>query len=354
MSAKEHAFGEKDAGGTPAWAPVLPGSVGEDFIAPIGLRSPHTQSILNSSSLRKGFVSRRAAALLEVEEDMLMDGGDGVRLLGHLSRQPGGGRGLVVMLHGWEGSTHSNYMLATGAGLYAAGFDVFRLNFRDHGNTHHLNPGIFHSCRLDEVIHALRDMQQRLDVSGWQIAGYSLGGNFALRVARHGPKRGLDLRQAFAVCPVIDPASVLDAMERGPTLYESYYVRKWSRSVRAKQENFPDRYDYDEWFELPGLRARTEYFATRYYEFPSLEDYLQGYSIGGARLERLEVPSVILTSKDDPVCPVDDLAQLPDNPHLALQVTRHGGHCGYLKNWRLESWAEDRIVEQFLQGVRAP
>lgn len=354
MSVNDTTLDEKPLGEMPDPEVVSSAPTGDDFVAPVGLRSPHTQSILNSSGLRARVVRRQAETLLGVEEDMLMDGGDGVRLLGHLSRQPGGGRGVAVLLHGWEGSTHSNYMLATGARLYAAGFDVFRLNFRDHGDTHHLNPGIFHSCRLDEVIHALGDMQDRLGASGWQVAGYSLGGNFALRVARHGPEKGLDMRQAFAVCPVIDPANVLEAMERGPTFYETYYIRKWSRSVKAKQQNFPDRYDYEEWFDLPGLRARTEYFATRYYEFPSLEDYLKGYSIGGERLRRLKVPSVILTSEDDPVCPVGDLALLPDNRKLALQVTRHGGHCGYLKNWKLESWAEDRIVGQFLHGARTP
>jgi predicted alpha/beta-fold hydrolase len=321
-----------------------------DFVAPVGLRSPHTQSILNSSNLRKSLVRPRAEALLAREETMLMDAGDGVRLRAQLSRQPAGARGLVVLLHGWEGSAYSNYMLATGASLFAAGFDVFRLNFRDHGDTHDLNPGLFHSCRLDEVLGALGDMQRRLGVRDWKIAGYSLGGNFALRVARHGPDVGLDLSQAFAVCPVIDPASVLTAMEQGPTFYEVYYVRKWSRSVRAKQASFPGRYDDENWFELNGLRARTEYFATRYSHFSSLQDYLQGYSIGGERLRKLEVPSVLLTSRDDPVCPVSDLAQLPESRALSVHLTRHGGHCGYLKNWKLESWADEQITAAFLAG----
>ncbi len=326
----------------------------EDFIAPVGLRNPHTQSILNSSSFRQAAVRPRASELLKREEVMLMDAGDGVRLRAHLSRQPAGGRGLAVLLHGWEGSVSSNYMLDTGARLFDDGFDVFRLNFRDHGGTHDLNPGLFHSCRLDEVLGALGDMQRRLGVRGWKIAGYSLGGNFALRVARHGPEAGLDISQAFAVCPVIDPASVLNAMEQGPTFYEKYYVQKWSRSVRAKQAAFPGRYDAaEEWFSLPGLRARTEYFATRYASFGSLEEYLHGYSIGGERLRKLEVPSVLLTSRDDPVCPVEDLALLAETKRLQLHVTRHGGHCGYLKNWKLQSWADERISENFLRGVGA-
>jgi predicted alpha/beta-fold hydrolase len=62
----------------------------------------------------------------------------------------------------------------------------------------------------------------------------------------------------------------------------------------------------------------------------------------------LGVPSTLLTSADDPVVPVADFEALPDNPLLELIITRHGGHCGFLKNWKLESIAEDLIAERFL------
>lgn len=318
-----------------------------EFRPPRGLRSPHVQSLLNSSSLRRRIARRRAAALLAAQEEWIMDGGNGIRLLAHVSRQPQQRRGVIVMLHGWEGSSHSNYMMSAGARFFAAGFDVFRLNFRDHGDTHHLNPGIFHSCRLDEVIHALGDMQQRLEARRWGIAGYSLGGNFALRVCLKGPARGLDPGRLFAICPVIDPARVLKAMEDGPTFYENYYIRKWARSVRLKQACFPDRYDYEEWFQMGGLRERTEFFATRYYPFESVEDYYDGYSIGGDRLAGLTVPGVLLTAADDPVVPVSDIEGLPAVEGLEVRVTEHGGHCGYLKNWRLDSWAEELALDTF-------
>ena len=107
---------------------------------------------------------------------------DGIRLQGLYSAQPGESRGLAVLLHGWEGSVNSNYVLANGARLYGEGFDVFRLNFRDHGDTHHLNHEIFHSCRLDEVVNALADLQRSLKARRWFLAGYSLGGNFSMRV----------------------------------------------------------------------------------------------------------------------------------------------------------------------------
>lgn len=318
------------------------------FRPPAGLSNPHLQSLLNSSELRGRLVRRRCGPLVAAEQEWLMDGGDGVRLVAHYSPQASRSRGVAVLLHGWEGSSRSNYILGNGARLYAAGFDVFRLNLRDHGDSHGLNAGIFHSCRLDEVINALGDMQQRLKANDWLIAGFSLGGNFALRVATRGPAKGLHIRQAVAVCPVLNPLHALVAMEEGPQFYQKYYNRKWGRSLRKKQAHFPDDYDYEAWFRLDTMREKTRFFATRYYEFPTLESYFQGYSIADDYLASLHVPSVILTAADDPVIPVEDVHTLPDNPLLERVVTRHGGHCGYLKNWQLDSWAEDFIVERFL------
>lgn len=314
-----------------------------DFAPPYGLRSPHMQSLLNSSAIRRRIATRRAVDLLAAQQEWIMDAGHGIRLIGHYSRQPDS-RGLVALLHGWEGSSNSNYVLALGARLFVEGYDVFRLNFRDHGDSHHLNPGIFHSCRLEEVIHALADMQEITGARNWHLAGYSLGGNFALRCALHGPAKGLSLGSVFAVCPVINPANVLVAMETGPSFYENYYIRKWGRSLRKKQACFPDRYDYDEWFDLPGMRARTEYFATRYYQFPTVEDYFEGYSVAGDKLQDLAVPGTLLTAADDPVIPESDVLGLPDLPGLEIIITPRGGHCGYMKNWKLDSWAEDLFL----------
>jgi predicted alpha/beta-fold hydrolase len=154
-----------------------------DFIPPRGLRSGHVQSLVSSSAIRRRVVVRRSEALRHAGEVWTLDGGDGIRLQGLYSKQPASSKGVAVFLHGWEGSVNSNYVLANGARLYESGFDVFRLNFRDHGDTHHLNPEIFHSCRLDEVVSALRDLQDRLKARRWFLAGYSLGGNFSLRVA---------------------------------------------------------------------------------------------------------------------------------------------------------------------------
>ena len=318
----------------------------DTFLPAFGLRSTHTQSLINSSAYRRRIVSKRSKAMLDAEQDWTVDGGDGIRLLGHYSRQAGDSKGLVVLFHGWEGSSRSNYIVGAGGMLYDQGFDVFRLNFRDHGDTHHMNSGIFHSCRLDEVIHALQDIQKRTGARSWALSGYSLGGNFALRVAIQASVAGLSLRQVIAVCPVVSPSNALKAMEDGPWGYESYFIRKWARSLKLKQSLFPDAYEYEDWHELGNLRERTGYLATRYYEFESLEQYFDGYSIAGDRLKAISTPTTILTSEDDMVVPVSDFQDLPENENIELLVSRYGGHCAFLKSWKMDSWADDVIVSR--------
>jgi predicted alpha/beta-fold hydrolase len=322
----------------------------DQFLPPPGLRNGHFQSLLASSGIRRKLVLRRSLALRETEKVWTLDGGDGIRLQGLYTTQPdqSRSRGLAVLLHGWEGSVNSNYVLANGARLHAEGFDVFRLNFRDHGDTHHLNHEIFHSCRLDEVVNALGNLQDRLDARHWCLAGYSLGGNFSMRVALKAGECGLDIGRVVAVNPVINPLHAMIAMEKGIGFYERYFERKWSRSLRTKKECFPDLYGEENWHDIRGLRARTHYLATRHAGFQSAEEYFEGYSIAGERLEPLAVPSTILTSADDPVVPVADFGELPENSALEVIISRYGGHCGFLKNWSLESMAEDLIAERFL------
>ncbi len=309
------------------------------------------QSLLNRSSLRRRRVMRSVESLQKNTEIFTLDGGSGIRLQGLYSKQASKSRGLAVLLHGWEGSVNSSYILANWARLYQAGFDVFRLNFRDHGDTHHLNPGIFHSCRLDEVINALRDLQDRLQAGPWFLAGYSLGGNFSLRVALNAERAGLNLAQVVAICPVINPANAMSAMEQGLRFYEWYFERKWSRSLRTKQDCFHDLYGDEQWHEIKRVRERTHYLATKHAGFDSVDSYFEGYSIADQRLAPLKVPSTLLTSVDDPVVPVSDFKDLPDNPALELIIAPYGGHCGFLKNWKLESLSEDLILKRFLDAA---
>lgn len=218
-----------------------------DYAPPRWLRNAHVQSVLGSSPLRRRNAERRLAAAGARTERHLLETADGVRLLGLHSAVPGTTpRGLVLLLHGWEGSAESNYMRLTAARLLGRGFEVFRLNFRDHGDTHHLNEGLFHSNRLEEVVQAAQQVAARFPLRPLSVAGYSLGGNFALRLALRASEIGLPLAHAAAVCPVLDPARTMEQMEVGLPMYLWYFERKWRGSLARKRELFPGVHDFDD------------------------------------------------------------------------------------------------------------
>jgi uncharacterized protein len=318
-----------------------------DYQPPRWLRNAHVQSVLGTSSLRRQFGERSLAALGAVTTEHLIDGGDGVRLQGlHSVIQQRDSRGLVLLLHGWEGSVDSSYMRLTAAQLLRRGFEVFRLNFRDHGNTYHLNEGIFHSNRIDEVVHAACDVARRFARRPLAVAGYSLGGNFALRLALRAPAAGLELAHVAAVCPVLDPARTMDVMEHGFPLYYWYFQRKWRSSLQRKRALFPAQLDLNDDVLGLSMRLLTKWLVERHTDFGTLDRYFDGYSIARGRLAMLPVPASILTAQDDPVIPVEGFHELRLPTSARLEIAPWGGHCGFLENARLDGFAERWVAER--------
>ena len=316
-----------------------------DYSAPFGLSNPHLQSVLASNRVRKQLMFRRARTLMELSApvDIVLE--DGVHLRGFHAPVPTPSRGLVIFIHGWEGSADSQYVLSAARMLHAEGYQIFRLNLRDHGGTTHLNEDLFHSCRIDEVVAAVSWLTRRYAAPRYFLAGFSLGGNFALRVAARAPAAGIKLDRVIAVCPVLNPANTMRALERGAWIYRYYFLTKWRRSLTAKAQAFPNLYEFGDLRRLPTLTATTEYFVEYHTPFPSLAAYLNGYAIVEDALARLEVPAKVVLASDDPVIPVADLSRLASSPSLEVVVTKHGGHCGFLSGPSLDSWIDTHIVD---------
>ncbi len=324
------------------------------YRAPRWLRNPHLQSALSSMPLRKSGGQRALARSGAVTQEHIVDAGDGVRLFGLHSAVPGRDpRALVLLLHGWEGSVDSGYMGHTAASLLERGFDVFRLNFRDHGETHHLNPGLFHSCRLSEVVQAAKWVAEKFPAPAFLGAGYSLGGNFILRLALAAPDAGIPLRHAAAVCPAVDPSAVMRALETGPALYHWYFMKKWRGSLRRKRELFPEQHDFDDSVLDRDMRSLTGWLVERHTDLGGVEEYFASYAVAGGRLANLQVPVSVLASADDPIIPVQTLKQLQLPAHSSLEITEHGGHCGFIEGPGLSGFAERWVAARLEAALAA-
>lgn len=315
------------------------------FTPPGLLRGPHVQSVVARVGLRRARVRAQAAPLLAVSEDIIAEVGRGVRLLVHHTppRQPANGR-TAVLLHGWEGSAMATYVLSASTRLWHEGYRIVRVNMRDHGPSHHLNEGLFHSCRLDEMSDAVGWIQQTFAGDEIVLVGSSLGGNFALRIAARAEESNLDIRSVVAVCPVLDPEQTMSALDDGVWIYQRYFMHRWRKSLELKKAAFPQRYDFKRLERFGTLAEMTDYFVRHYTEYDDLRTYLRGYALTGDRLEGLRVPSTILLAADDPVIPVRDVDRIARPDSLRIHTVPHGGHCGFISDYRLNSWSDGFVL----------
>lgn len=313
------------------------------FVPPLGLRNSHVQSTLLSLSAWRIPVLQQARALRAAAEPVLLECGAGVRLHG-FSSQAASDAPWAILLHGWLGDADSSYVLSLGASLFAQGYNVFRLNLRDHGGTEHLNAGLFHSCLLDEVIGAVRAVQTRYRITDLSLAGFSLGGNFALRVAARADDAALSLRQVVAICPALNPHASDAALAAGLPMYRHYFLSKWKQVLKVKQQHFPEHYEFTSMLRTNSITELTDRLIQRHAGFSGVREYYDGYSLLGDTLCELRVPSRILIAQDDPIVPARDALLLPDNPYLHITSSAYGGHCGFIASWSGRRWVNQWAV----------
>jgi predicted alpha/beta-fold hydrolase len=318
----------------------------DEFQPPLFLKNAHVQTILASSKLRTlGTNTMRDVARKEIIETA-----EGIKLLGYHSVQnEGQAKGLAILLHGWEGSTDSTYLLRCGRSLYANGYDIFRLNFRDHGDSHHLNKGIFYAVLLEEVYQAITQAAGFSNGRPVFLIGFSLGGNFVLRILKKCVNVPIkNLCHAVSISPVLNPQKSTTRIDR-ITFIRKYFLAKWRRSLTKKQALFPNLYDFSDVMGLKTIQALTDALLEKYSDFSTAQEYFEAYAVMGPAIADINTPTTIVTAQDDPIIPIKDFYDLELNKHIRLVIHPHGGHNGFITGFNLQSWYENMINRLFDQ-----
>jgi len=256
----------------------------------------------------------------------------------------------IVVLHGLEGSSAAHYMTGIAAKAYAAGFSAVLLNQRNCGGTEHLSPGLYHSGLTHDARHVLNELTSVDGISRVAVAGYSLGGNLALKLAGdYGADPPPALRAVCAVSPIIEIAQCVNALERPlNVIYQWNFVKGLRARMRRKAALFPGRFAVDRLPQVRTVRQFDEVFTAPYFGFRDAEDYYHRASAMRV-VDRITVPTLVIAAEDDPFVPAvmfDDPA-VRNNPHITAVVTRHGGHCGFVAASEGDDdgyWAESSIV----------
>lgn len=310
------------------------------------LRNRHLQSIMASARLLLPLHRN----LLTRTEEMIIETSDGSKLLSYFTRHPHS-RGLLILLHGWEGSASSAYVLAAGSYFFSKGFSVCRLNLRDHGESHHLNEGLFHGALLQETFDAVNDIAGKaLDLPVY-LMGFSLGANFSLRIAiKHSQTPIHNLKHVFAVSPPLDPYKTTLAIDNGPSFYRKYFLKKWRRSLQKKQKLFPNKYDFSKMIGNHSCLKLTSDMMVYFPQFSSYRDYFRLYTLTHESFKELNVPVRIFIAEDDPVIPIEDFQEFHHERHLNISRQLFGGHCGFIDLFPYSRWYNDQIYLDITKG----
>jgi uncharacterized protein len=258
----------------------------------------------------------------------------------------------LILLHGLEGSSEAHYMRGMAAKAWARGFNVVRLNQRNCGGTEHLSRGLYHSGLTADPLFVLRELAEQDRLPRLAVAGYSLGGNLALKLAG---ELGRDAPPwLYAVCgvsPVIDLESCVSAIERRENLlYQLNFVRNLRGRMRRKARAFPGDWDLKPLRRIWTIREFDEHYTAPHHGFAGASDYYHRASALRV-IDRIAIPALIVTAEDDPFVPPEPFrhARVTSNPNLTTILTTHGGHCGFVANADDDDgyWAE-RVVVDFV------
>jgi uncharacterized protein len=331
-----------------------------DFVPRRWLRSGHLQTLAGNFLPRRLHLPEPEPLLVEVEGPVAGYGPS--RVLCHCHWQPREVRRerlTLILVHGLEGSSSSQYIVGNTARALAAGMNVVRMNMRSCGGTDELSPTIYHSGRSGDVGRVMEAIVREHGLETVALVGYSMGGNLVLKFAGElGGSAPAQLRAVVGVSPLMDLAPSSSALHLPQNrMYEWHFLRSMVARVRRRMQLYPCIYGDAAVGQIRSMRDFDDQIVARYGGFSNADDYY--CRVASSRFAgELRVPTLILHALDDPfirMLPVTRAALL-GNPRVTLVETRHGGHCAFLasagKGTGDGRWAEQTLLG-FLSGFHA-
>jgi predicted alpha/beta-fold hydrolase len=289
----------------------------------------------------------------ERDEERFFEVEPGVKVLAHCRWQANrDDRPTIVVWHGIEGSTASNYMLAMAEKGFRAGFNIIRVNLRNCGGTEHLTPTLYHGGLSADLRAVVKELIEKDQISQMFLAGFSLGGNMVLKLAgEYSDEPPPEILGVCAVSPSIDLTAAAELiLKRSNWIYQQDFVRRLKQRIRTKHKLYPDLYDISGLEQVRTLKQFDERFTARAHGFANADDYY--YRSSSIRvIDRIRIPTLIIHAEDDPFIPFSPLHDpaVVNNPHLLLLATEQGGHVAFISANQKDDpdrfWAENRILE---------
>jgi predicted alpha/beta-fold hydrolase len=309
------------------------------------LRGGHVQT------LAAFFLPRRID--LPVAERRLVEVEPGIPVLCHCHWQKDRRALTLIVVHGLEGSSESQYMLGIARNGLAAGMNVVRMNQRNCGGMDHVAPTLYNSSRSADVAAVARNLVERDAISGFVLIGFSMGGNLVLKLAGEWGSDGpAEFRGVAAVCPAINLAAGADALhELANRIYEYYFLLQLFRRFRRKVSLFPASFDASRLQGVKTLRDFDDRITAYYCGFAGADDYYDRAAAAHV-IDHIARPALVIHAANDPFVRIlpETRQALLSNRNITYIEAKDGGHCAFVGERDGDPdydgrWAEREVVE---------
>ncbi len=327
-------------------SPVLQWQPRSPFRARRWLGGGHLQTIASFLMSRKTHLPAAEERLVEVAPGVKL------RCLCYWQSQARAEALTLIVVHGLEGSSDSQYMLGVAQNGLDAGMNVALMNQRNCGGMDHCAPTLYNSSLSADVAAVARNLVETVAVSRFALIGFSMGGNLVLKLAGEWGSAGPpQFRAVVAVCPAMDLASSADALhEPGNRLYERYFLWQLFRRLRTKAKFFPGDFDVSRLRGVSSLRQFDDRITAYYCGFTGADDYYARAAAANV-VDRIAVPTLILHAANDPFIRMlpETKQRIARNPNITYIESADGGHCAFLSqpdgNGYDGRWANREVVE---------
>ncbi|MGC2817904.1 MAG: alpha/beta fold hydrolase, partial [Candidatus Acidiferrum sp.] len=233
------------------------------------LRNGHAMTIASA------FVRRHFA--LPPAEDRLFQVDAESQILGRCHWQPGKRRDapVIVIVHGLEGSSESNYARGIAEKAFRLGYHSVRLNQRNCGGTEALTPTLYNSGMSCDYRAVLEELSIGEAFAHVFFVGYSMGGNLVTKMAgEYGDAAPKALRAVCVVCPSMDLAACADALDRRENyFYQRHFVKGLMSRYARKARLFPERYSSNGFGGVRSVREFDDKITAPNFGFRDAQEY---------------------------------------------------------------------------------
>jgi predicted alpha/beta-fold hydrolase len=239
---------------------------------------------------------------------------------------------LLVLFHGLEGSSSSQYAVAFADFAASQGIAFAVPHFRGCSGELNHAPRAYHSGDFAEVDWMLQQFASAQPARPLLAVGVSLGGNALLRWAGEmGDAAAQRVRAVAAVCAPLDLAAGGHAIGRGfnRLVYTRMFLRSMVPKALRKLEQHPGLFDRASLLAARNLYEFDNLFTAPLHGFQGTDDY---WSRASAKpvLHRIRVPALALNARNDPFVPAASLPTSSEaGPCVTLWQPAQGGHVGF-------------------------